>query len=35
VNGLTTGDTYTFTVVATNGNGDSNPSSPSNSVIPL
>ncbi len=34
VNGLTDGTTYTFTVVATNGVGDSAPSAPSNPVTP-
>lgn len=34
VSGLTGGVSYTFTVVATNSNGDSAPSAPSNSVIP-
>jgi len=34
VSGLIDGDSYTFTVVATNGVGDSPASSPSNSVIP-
>jgi uncharacterized protein (TIGR02145 family) len=34
VTGLTNGTSYTFTVVATNINGNSSPSSPSNSVTP-
>ena len=34
VGGLTNGTTYTFTVVATNGAGNSAPSSPSNAVTP-
>ena len=34
VTGLTNGTAYTFTVVATNGFGDSSPSSPSESVTP-
>lgn len=34
VTGLTNGTSYTFTVTATNANGDSSPSSASNSVIP-
>ena len=33
--GLTNGTTYTFTVVATNPNGDSVPSAPSNSLTPV
>jgi hypothetical protein len=32
--GLTNGDSYTFTVVATNGAGDGPPSLPSNAVVP-
>ncbi len=34
VTGLTNGDSYTFTVVATNANGDSLPSVPSGAVVP-
>ena len=34
VTGLTNGTAYTFTVIATNANGNSSPSSASNSVIP-
>ncbi len=34
VNGLTAGDTYTFTVIATNAVGPSRASSPSNPVVP-
>ena len=34
VTGLTNGDSYTFTVVATNINGDSSPGGPSSAVVP-
>jgi hypothetical protein len=34
ITGLTNGTTYTFTVVANNGNGSSPPSAPSNPVVP-
>ena len=34
LNGLTNGDSYTFAVTGTNGNGVSSPSAPSNSVTP-
>jgi uncharacterized protein (TIGR02145 family) len=34
VTGLTNGTAYTFTVIATNANGNSSPSTPSNSVTP-
>jgi hypothetical protein len=34
VSGLTNGDSYSFTVVATNGSGNSLPSTPSNQVVP-
>jgi hypothetical protein len=34
VSGLTDGDSYSFTVIATNGSGNSLPSTPSNQVVP-